>query len=84
MLSLGYDGFDSIMTTEETEIMQFMTQFPDSAFSRKEISKKAKRREEYEENPNWATGPLKSLVEQGLIEEDQGGYYRLFSDEKYR
>ncbi|MDB6121860.1 MAG: hypothetical protein JWQ71_853 [Pedosphaera sp.] len=72
------------MTTEETEIIQFMSQFPDSAFSRKEISKKAKRREEYEENPNWATGPLKSLVDQGLIVEDAGGYYKLFVDDKFR
>jgi hypothetical protein len=65
------------MTTDEYVILQFLRAYPDSAFSRKEISRKAVKRTDYEENPRWAEIPLASLLAQGLVEADDSGCYQL-------
>jgi hypothetical protein len=69
------------MSTDEAEIMDFLKQNPEIWFTRKEISKKAKRRDEYEENPHWASAPLHSLMTQKLIMQNESGAYRLQEDE---
>ena len=61
------------MTTEETVILTFLEESPETWFSRREVARKAVRREEYEENRNWATGAFSSLMARGLIEENEGG-----------
>ena len=61
------------MTTEETVILTFREESPETWFSRREVARKAVRREEYEENRNWATGAFSSLMARGLIEENEGG-----------
>ena len=61
------------MTTEETVILTFLEESPETWFSRREVARKAVRREEYEENRNWATGALSSLMARGMIEENEGG-----------
>lgn len=68
------------MTTEEHEIVAFLKQCPDVFFGRKEISRKARRREEYEENPNWSTAPLHSLLTQGHIIQNPSGQYAINPD----
>jgi len=45
--------------TDEAELSIFDAE-PGYLVSRKEISRKAKRRDEYEENPHWAAAPLHS------------------------
>jgi len=65
------------MTTDEHVILQFLRAYPDTAFSRKEISRKAVKRTVYEENPRWAETPLASLLGQGLLETDDSGYYQI-------
>jgi len=65
------------MTTEEFEIVAYLKQAPDAFFSRKEISRKARRRDEFEENPHWAAAPLNSLVLQGVVEQNANGHYKL-------
>jgi hypothetical protein len=66
-----------IMTTVELEIIAFLKQTPDVYFARKEISRKARRREDYEEDPHWASGPLNSLVGQGYVIQNDSGHYAL-------
>ncbi len=70
------------MTTAETEIIAFLKQCPDVFFARKEISRKARRRDEYEEDPHWASGPLNSLVSLGHVVQDPSGHYALNPDYK--
>lgn len=65
------------MSTEEFEIIAFLKQAPDAFFSRKEIARKARRRDEYEENPHWAAAPLASLEMQGHVEKNMAGLYKL-------
>jgi len=65
------------MTTIEMEIIQYLKQNRDAFFARKEISRRAKSREEYEENPHWAAAPLNSLVMQGYVVQNESGHYKL-------
>jgi hypothetical protein len=65
------------MTHEENIILQFLRAYPESSFSRREISRKAVKRTVFDENPRWADTPLASLVGQGLVEVDDSGYYKL-------
>lgn len=71
-----------IMTTAETEIIAFLKQCPDAFFARKEISRRARRREEYEEDPHWAAAPLNSLVSQGQVIQNPNGHYAISPDFK--
>jgi len=65
------------MTSDEHVIPEFLRAYPDTSFSRKEISRKAVKRTVYEENTRWAETPLTSLLGQGLIETDDSGYCRI-------
>ena len=68
------------MTTDEIEIVAYLQQNPEGFFARKEIARRAKNREEYEANPHWAAAPLNSLVQQGVVEQNDSGHYRLKGD----
>ncbi len=65
------------MTTVELEIIQYLKQNRDAYFARKEISRRARRKEDYEEDPHWAAAPLSSLVMQGFVVQNQSGHYKL-------
>ena len=65
------------MTAAEMEIIEFLKLNPDTYFARKEISRKARRRQDYEEDPHWAAAPLGSLVAMGHVEQNPGGHYKL-------
>ena len=71
------------MTGHAQAIVEFLKLNPETYYSRKEISKKAIHRDEYEENPHWATMPLHILVEQGELEENESGHYRI-KDKNYQ
>ena len=58
-------------------ILDFLKLNPETFYSRKEISKKAVHRSEYEENPHWAVQPLEALVVEGQVEKNDSGFYRL-------
>ncbi|MCX6912145.1 MAG: hypothetical protein NT167_03655 [Verrucomicrobia bacterium] len=72
------------MTYEETAIMNFLNGSRDSYVARREIARKALKRTVFEENPHWVDAPLhwvdaplSGLVDQGLIEQDDSGHYRI-------
>jgi hypothetical protein len=65
------------MTSVELEIVQFLKSSRDSFFARKEIARRVRSREEYEENPHWSDAPLGSLVAQGIVEQNDSGHYKL-------
>jgi hypothetical protein len=65
------------MTDAEREIIEFLKHSPDTWFHRKEISRKARRRSEYEEDPHWANAPLASLVDQKHVLQNDSGLYQI-------
>ena len=66
-----------IMTYEELAIMNFLKGSPESYVARREIARKALKRTIFEENPHWADAPLASLVDQGVVEQNESGHYRI-------
>ncbi len=69
------------MTYEETAILTLLRSSPNVYLARREIARKALKRAVFEENPHWADVPLVSLVEQGLVEQDESGHYRIKKSE---
>jgi len=65
------------MTDVEMEIVSFLKLNRDTFFARKEISRKARRKQEYEEDPHWAAAPLNTLVMQGVVVQNDSGHYKL-------
>ena len=65
------------MTHEESAIVNFLQGSPDAFLARKEIARKAVRRQVYEENPHWIDAPLAALLNQGLLEQNDSAQYRL-------
>jgi hypothetical protein len=65
------------MTTEEQLIIQFMESNPEAWYSRKEISRRAVSRAEFEANAQWAAAPLAALVSARVLETNPQGLYRI-------
>ena len=65
------------MTYEEFAIVNFLEGSPDNYVARREIARKALKRKVFEEDPHWADAPLASLVDQGLVEQDDSGHYKI-------
>lgn len=65
------------MTQEEYAIVNFLRGSPETFYSRREIARKAVRRQEYEANNHWADVPLASLQARGDIERGDNGCFRL-------
>ena len=65
------------MTDSEFTILNFLQTSPESFFARREIARRAVKRQEYEENPHWADAPLAALLAIGEIEQNEVGLYRL-------
>ncbi len=69
------------MTDEEQTILNFLASAPETYFARREIARRAVRRQVFEENQHWADAPLASLSMKGIIEQNDGGQFRLKKDE---
>lgn len=65
------------MTYEELAIVNFLKGSPEDFVARREVARKALKRTIFEENPHWADAPLASLADQGVIEQDESGHYRI-------
>ena len=57
--------------------MNFLRGVPDVFVARREIARKAQKRAIFEENPHWADAPLVSLMERGLLDQNDSGHYRI-------
>lgn len=64
------------MTYEETRVLQFLEESPETFYSRREIARKAVKRREFEENPQWASAAISALLEREEIEENLAGSIR--------
>jgi hypothetical protein len=65
------------MTSEELAIINFLKGSRDSFVARREIARKAQKRAVFEENPHWVDAPLSGLVDQGVVEQDDSGHYKI-------
>ena len=65
------------MTDVEREIVEYLKQNREAFFNRKEISRRARSRADFEENPHWAAAPLNALVAQGILVQNEAGLYGL-------
>jgi len=65
------------MTYEELAIISFLKGSPDAYVARREIARKALKRNVFEENPHWADAPLSALVDRGEVVQDNSGHYRI-------
>jgi hypothetical protein len=65
------------MSYEETAIINFLKGSPNDYVARREIARKALKRTIFEEDPHWADAPLAALVDQGEVEQNESGHYKL-------
>jgi hypothetical protein len=65
------------MEDEKREILAFLKTWSGQFVSAKEICRRAGGKRRYRDNPRWALPILPPLVEEGLIEKDSTGHYRL-------
>jgi hypothetical protein len=72
------------MTDEEQQIITFLNSSPETYFARREIARRAVRRQVYEENQHWVDAPLSALVMKGIVEKNDSGQYRARKDEVLR
>jgi hypothetical protein len=70
------------MDADEREICDFLRSFKRQFVSAKEICKRAGGKWRAREDPHWALPILLRLVDQGLLESDPTGHYRLKPEEK--
>jgi hypothetical protein len=66
----------AMLSDAENRVLDFLSGNPETFFNRKEIARKAVKRREYEEDPNWSQAALPALVERDLIEQNDSGHYR--------
>jgi len=72
------------MTEAEFTILNYLHSSPETYFARKEIARRAVRRQVYEENQHWADALLAALLLKGLIEQNASELIRLKKDAELR
>jgi hypothetical protein len=72
------------MTEAETMVLQFLQSSSETYFARKEIARRAVRRQIFEDNPHWADAALAGLLLKGAIEQNESGLYRIKQGEPSR
>ena len=75
-----YHATEKMITEAEYTIINFLRASPETYYARKEIARRAVRRQEYEENPHWADAALEGLLLKAIIEKNENGLYRLKQD----
>jgi hypothetical protein len=65
------------MTHEEMAIMNFLQGCGDTYVARREIARKALKRQIFEENPHWTDASLSGLMDRRLLEQNDSGHYRI-------
>jgi hypothetical protein len=67
----------AVMTTEETEIYEFLKRFPNQFVTVNDISKSVGPRKNFHEDRNWALPILRRMELEALLESNPYGEYRL-------
>jgi len=67
----------NIMDADQKEVIQYLKSWPGQFVSRKEICRRAGGKWRFRQDENWALPSLQRLEEDGVIEQDDTGHYRL-------
>jgi hypothetical protein len=70
------------MDPDETAICEFLKPWPGEFVAAQQICRQADGRRRFETDPKWALVPLARLVDNGTLETDGSGRYRLPSGGK--
>ena len=65
------------MDADQNAICQFLKTWPGQFVSRREICRRAGGKWRYREDENWAVPVLQRMVEDGIVESDDTGHFRL-------
>ena len=65
------------MDADQNAICQFLKTWPGQFVSRREICRRAGGKWRYREDENWAVPVLQRMVEDGIVESDETGHFRL-------
>ena len=65
------------MNADETEIYDFLKQFPNLFVSAMEVSKRVGHKRRYLQDRNWARPLLRRMELDGILEANHSGEYRL-------
>ena len=70
------------MSSDEREIYNYLQTWGAEFISAKEISRRAGTKKRYHEDPDWAKPFLMAMAEQGVLEGDLMGRFRIKPDRK--
>ena len=65
------------MDADQNAICQFLKTWPGQFVSRREICRRAGGKWRYREDENWAVPVLQRMIEDGIVESDDSGRFRL-------
>jgi hypothetical protein len=65
------------MTADERDICNYLKSWPGQFVYGRDIARRAGGKWRFREDPEWAAPVLVALVDQGIIESDSTGHYRL-------
>ena len=70
------------MSSDEREIFNYLQTWGGEFINAKEVSRRAGTKQRFHEDPDWARPLLNGMVENGLLESDLHGRYRVKPDTK--
>ena len=65
------------MDADQNAICLFLKMWPGQFVSRREICRRAGGKWRFREDENWAVPVLQRMVEDGIVESDESGHFRL-------
>jgi hypothetical protein len=65
------------MTADERDICNYLKSWPGQFVYGRDIARRASGKFRFREDPEWAGPAIARLVEQGILESDSTGHYRL-------
>lgn len=71
------------MDADEREIVHFLQTWGSSFVNAKEIARRASTKKRFSEDPDWAKPVLMRLAENGILESDTSGRYRIKPENKH-
>ena len=70
------------MSSDEREIFQYLQTWGGEFINAKEVSRRAGTKKRYHEDPDWARPILVAMVDNGVLESDLNGRFRVKPERK--
>ena len=72
-----------ILSSDELDILEYLRSNSGKFVPLLEICRRAGGRRRYEANPEWGRSLMERLVDEDLVQIDDGGHFRLKEDDNY-